>query len=203
VFDGDERDQGTNPGSGLSVPSSAITCGGVSQIAAAKLKVTKNLDPSGDEGLTLSGEWVVEPLSPAPDPRANGMRFRINDRFGQPLYNRVLPRAAPIANGAPGWTVNKAGTKWTYRDRRGAVAGGVVRATIQQKSQPGVYGFSVGGKAANFQIDPAALPLELIVVLGGLDEAAAGQCASIAFNDATGPSPACTLSSSGTTIRCK
>jgi hypothetical protein len=47
------------------------------------------------------------------------------------------------------------------------------------------------------------MPVALVVVLGGADQGAAGQCATVAFNAATGTKPRCTLSGTGNVVNCR
>ncbi|MBI3785653.1 MAG: hypothetical protein HY270_19845 [Deltaproteobacteria bacterium] len=204
VFDGDERDAGTDPGSAWSVPTASITCSGGSVLSSPKLRITKNVLPTGDERLTLKGEWVVSSLVPAIDPVANGFRFRVNDKDGIPLFNRVVPRGTKVKKGAPGWSVNKAGTVWTFTDRSGTAAGGITRVVVRNKSAtaPGLFSVSVSSQAQNFYFDPAVLPAQLLVVLGGPEQSVAGQCATLAFNGSAGPDPRCAVSVSGMTLTC-
>ncbi len=204
VFDGDERDAGTDPGSDLSVPASSITCAGASMLSVPSLVISKNLVPAGDERLSLKGEWVVTPTTPAINPIANGLRLRVNDKNGAPVFDRVIPRGGPISSKAPGWKVNGAKTKWTYRDPSNRVGGGVRRIVVTDKSAttPGLFRVTLSARDADFHVDPLLLPLRLTLVLGGLDQQASGQCASFTFNPA-GTNPDCVASSSGGSVTCR
>jgi 6-phosphogluconolactonase (cycloisomerase 2 family) len=206
VFDGDERDAGTDPGDPTSLPSYAVSCSAGITIAKPRLRITKNLLPAGDEAITLSGEFTVASTAAPINPIAYGIRFRVNDSSGQPLFNRVVPRGAPIGAGRPGWTVNRAGTTWTYRDAKGSNAAGITRVVVQHRTPattPGRYSVSITGKGSNFRVDPGSLPLQMLVILGGADQAALGQCASLSFQPAPAPSPSCSVASSGATVLCK
>lgn len=206
VFDGDERDEDTDPGDPASVAPFAVSCSGGVTIAKPRLQVAKNLLPAGDEGMTLSGELTVASTSVPINPIAYGVRFRVNDSSGQPLLHRVVPRGAPIGPGRPGWMVNRAGTTWTYRDPKGTNAAGITRVVVQHRTPattPGRYRVSITGKGADFRIDPSALPVQMLVVLGGLDQAAIGQCASVAFQPASAPSPSCSAVTNGAVVLCK
>ena len=63
---------------------------------------------------------------------------------------------------------------------------------------PGLFQFRVRGKDDDFQL--ATENLELVVVLGGLPQAAGGQCGTIGFNPGGSPAPAC--ETAGRTLRC-
>lgn len=100
------------------------------------------------------------------------------------------------------WTRNAAGTQWTFKDAGGTRAAGITKAVVTDKSA-GLFRLSVSGKKSDFQIDAGQLPVALVVVLGGADQGAAGQCASIAFNATTGAKPRCTLSGNGNVVNCR
>jgi hypothetical protein len=204
AFDGDELDGGTDPGDERSVPTSAILCGGSATIQSPRISITRNGEPAGDEVLTIRGEWTLPGASPAIDPIAHGVRVRLDDSLGQPLFNRVVGRGEPIARGYPGWRVNRSGTRWTFRDRRGESSGGVVSVTVEDRSRvsPGLFRVTVRGKASNFRVPVAALPLRMTVVLGGPEQAALGQCATRVFNPPGGTAPTCRASADGSAITC-
>ncbi len=204
VFDGDERDAGTDPGDERSVPSQGILCGGSAVLQNARLVIGKNSGSPGDETLTIRGEFAVTATSPAVDPRAYGLQVRIDDSSGQPLWNRVIGRGEPLARGFPGWRVNRSGTRWTFRDRRGEASPGIRSVTVEDRSRisPGLYRITLRGRASDFQVPVSALPLRVTVVLGGPQQAGLGQCATRAFNPPSGAAPTCRASGSGETVTC-
>src|SRR5262249_17473236 len=53
AFDRDEIDAGASPSDPTSVPASSITCSGNALVHGARLRITRNLDPAGDERLTI------------------------------------------------------------------------------------------------------------------------------------------------------
>ena len=197
-FDGDERDAGSDPGSSLSQP---IACVAGGTIAKPVVKVSKNADPAGDESLTVQGRWQVAPLVPAIDPLANGFNFKVVDSVGGTVFDRAIPPGAPAAKGTPGWTLNTAGTQWTYKDTTGSSTGGITKVVVTNST--GLYKFSVSGKKANFQIGTSAAPVGLSVVLGGAAQDTAGQCATVAFNDAGGAKPSCKFLGGNNVLNCR
>ena len=201
-FDSDERDAGADPGSALSQPI-ACTTGGT--VAKPVLKVSKNADPAGDESLSVSGQWQVATLAPAIDPIANGFNFKVVDPLGATIFDRRIPPGAPAAKGAPGWTLNSKGTQWTYKDTTGSATGGITKVVVTNSTSkaPGLYKFSVAGKKANFQVGSGAVPVELFVVLGDSTLDSAGQCATVAFNSASGPAPRCTFVGGNNVLSCR
>jgi len=201
-YDGDERDAGSDPASALSQP---IKCAAGGTLAKPVLKVSKNADPAGDESLTVSGQWQVAPLSPAIDPIANGFNFKVVDAVGGTIFDRRIPPGAPAAKGSPGWTLNGAGTQWTYKDTSGSATGGISKAVVTNSTavMPGLYKFGVTGKKADFQIRATQAPIGLSVVLGGAAQDTAGQCATVAFNDATGSKPSCKFLGGNNVLSCR
>ncbi len=201
-FDRDELDQGSDPATALSVPIACLA-GGV--IQKPVLKVSKNLDPAGDEGLTLRGEWQVETVVPPIDPVAHGFSFKVVDPGGATIFDRVIPPGAAAARTSPGWTLNSKGTQWTFKDTSGSSANGITKVVVTDSTSkaPGLYKFSVTGKKADFQVGTAAAPVQLFVVLGGPTQDAAGQCATVAFNGDGGAAPSCKFSGNGNTLSCR
>ena len=173
-------------------PTPTVECASGVLIARARMRVSKNADPAGDERLTLQGEVT---LAPAIDPVANGFRFKVADTNGVPLYSFVVPPGLLPGPGVAGWTVNRSLTKWTYKN--GTPIG---RVTITDRSSqtPGLYKFKVTGKDGDFQVKALEVPVQLVVVLGP----GAGQCATRAFNPAGGSAPTCELKSGGNALSC-
>ncbi|MBI3784902.1 MAG: hypothetical protein HY270_16035 [Deltaproteobacteria bacterium] len=204
VFDSDERDLGTNPDNAASLPAAAVNCAGSVVLRGASIRINSNQLPAGDERLTLKAEWVVVPQSPAVDPMANGLSFKVSDKNGNPIFHRVVPRGAAASLRSPGWRVNRNRTRWSFHDGQGAAASGVTNVVVRDRSSknPGQFTVNVTGRLSDFRIDPALLPAQLLVVMGGTNQSALGQCASLPFNPAGGSSPKCTATTPGNTVRC-
>ena len=182
-----------------------LSCASGSLLGSTKLSVANNSDPPGDERLSLSGAWQVASLAPAIDPVANGFYFEVLDQNGATIFQRQVPGGMAPNRTAAGWRVNRAGTRWTFVDPTGSAAGGITRVTVSQGSAkvPGQFRFTVKGRKNNFQVAASQLPVQVMAVLGGAAQTAAGQCAKGAFNAMGGTPPACTLSSSGDILRCR
>ena len=105
--------------------------------------------------------------------------------------------------GGPGWT--QRGTRWTFKDRNGTLAGGIKKVVLRDLSStaPGLFKVKVIGKDAAFQVPAGSEPVQLELVLGGPAERVAGQCATRAFNADGGPSPSCEVVSGGNLLKCK
>ena len=192
AYDADEADLGSDPADPHSLP---VTCTNGGLLSRPTLKVSRNRDPAGDENLSLSGQWVVTPPTPAIDPAANGLQFKVTTAEGETIFDRTVPAGSA-------WTRNAAATQWTFKDSGGTLAPGITKAVVTDKSA-GLFRVSVTGKRSDFQVAAGDLPVGLVVVLGGADQGAAGQCASIAFNAATGAKPRCTLSGTGNVVTCR
>jgi hypothetical protein len=166
--------------------------------------VSRNDAPAGDERIALKGQFALSNQSPPIDPVANGFRFEIVARqSGATLVSRFVPPGATPSSSIPGWTANGSLTRWKFKDRLGSSAGGIIKVIVKNKSAqtPGLFQFVAKGKDDDFRF--LEEEVELIVVLGGPAQAAAGQCATREFNDSGGPDPSCKLSSSGRSMRCK
>jgi len=195
-FDRDELDAGSDPADAGSVPLPPPTptpapCAGGQPVATARFKVTRNQDPAGDESLTISGDAT---LSPAIDPIANGVTFQVQNLNGEALYGRSVP-------GGTGWTVNSAGTRWTFNDRKGLLTGSPITVTISDRSSrtPGLYKVKIRATKGAYQVASAALPVRVVLTFGPVS----GQCSTRAFSPSGGTPPACTLSRTGSTVSCR
>jgi len=192
TFDTDEVDLGTDPADALSVP-----------MGKQRIRIGKDLDPSGDETLSLSGEVKVGVAKTPIDPVTEGFSFTVEDSNGVPLFTRTVPPGARPGLKAPGWVVNRAHTRWTFGDSAGTLAGGIRRVVIWDKTAktPGRFTISVRGKGNDFQVAAGEAPVRVSAILG----AQCGQrpCAIGAFNPTGGPKPACKFSFGGNVLTCR
>jgi DNA-binding beta-propeller fold protein YncE len=170
VPNGDELREGTDPADADSVP---FACAGNAPIAAAKMTISKNEAPSGNEGFTLKASWL-EPAFPV-DPVQDGITLVLRDA-GDLEVLQSLP--------ASGWSTSD-GEKWAYVGTEGAI---VAKAKLSVKD--GLYKISIKGRGGDFQVETAMPRLDLI--LGGDAGAAAGKCLVREFG--VGAVPACELS---------
>lgn len=202
-FDFVEVQAGSDPADPNSIPAGGTPCPSGLPLDRAKVTVSRNDLPAGDERLTAKGEFVT-PTSPAIDPIANGVSFAVVDRnSGAVLVSRSVPGGAAAGNGLPGWKVNNGLTRWTFKDRDGGLADGVISMVVTDKSRrtPGLFQIRVRAKGGDFRF--TSEEVELVFTLGGPTQAAAGQCATQPFNDSAGLRPSCTLSTNGKSIRCR
>jgi len=167
-------------------------------IDRARLKVTKNDAPPGNERPKIKGEFVLPSLVPAIDPVNNGFTFDVRDSMtGTSLLSRFVPPGASPGGGNPGWKVNKSGTRWVFKDRNDVLGLGITKVLVKDRSSktPGLFKVVVKGKDADFQVMQE--DLDLVLTLGGAAQDAAGQCAAVDFNPSTGPDPNCELRGTG------
>ena len=165
-----------------------------------------NLDPAGDESLTISGRWRLVTTIPRINPIANGFRFAVYDNNGTLLYTRVVPPGLAPSRAAPGWHTNSRVTSWTFRDPSGTLAGGISTVRVRNTSNgaaPNRYSFAVHGKESDFQVQSSETPTQFTVVLGGQVQSDASQCARTAFGPTGGPAPACKLMRNGNVLSCR
>lgn len=185
-------------------PTATIECPDAGRLDDPVLRVSKILDPAGDESLTLQGDLYLISQAQSADPFANGFHFSIRDQNGAEIFSRTVPPGAPTSTGAAGWTVNSGGTRWVFRDWKGTVASGVTKVVVSHPLRtPLLYRFMVRGKLGDFQVTPAQVPVRIFVVLGGPVQAGAGQCGTRAFNPAGGARPACAFAAGGGVLRCR
>ncbi|HVM97748.1 MAG TPA: hypothetical protein VMT89_15240, partial [Candidatus Acidoferrales bacterium] len=83
-------------------------------------------------------------------------------------------------------------------------AHGITNVVVRDRSatHPGQFTVSISGRMSDFHIDPSVLPAQLLVVMGGTQQSALGQCATLPFNAADGSRPKCSPGTSGDTVRC-
>jgi DNA-binding beta-propeller fold protein YncE len=185
-----------------SAGTSACTSGIL--IDKSKLKVTKNLLPTGDEKIKVKGEFVLTNLTPAIDPVANGFTLDVIDTTtNQVVLQRVVPAGASPGGTVPGWTVNGAGTRWKFKDKNNATGTGIQKVVVSDKSSrmPGLFKVVVTGKNSNFRLTTENL--RVVLTLGGSAQQVADQCAIRTFNNSAGAPPKCELKSGGKTLNCR
>lgn len=128
-------------------------------------------------------------LSGSVDPVADGFTFSVHDQNGTVIFSRTIPGGLSTGVGVPGWKVNGAATKWTYKDASGSV-GGITRIIVQNRSasSPGLHKVKVLGKENNFLVSPAQSPVQIRMDFGPT------LCATRAFNGPIGSPPLCQMS---------
>jgi len=166
--------------------------------------VSRNLAPPGDDRLRVRGLFNVLNLIPEVDPIANGFSFAVYGQNGDEIMSFVVPPGAQPDTRSPGWKVNRSGTRWSFKDRDGTLAGGIRRVSIVHKVNRavGLFLVSVTAKDGDYHIDPAQLPLRLDLVLGSQPQADEGQCAAGVFNPEEGDRPRCRSRREGSSISC-
>jgi len=184
-------------------PLPDVFCNGGSAPSSVKFKVTRNLEPSGDENLALRATWLLAPLEPVPNPITEGIRFAVFDASNNLLWQRIVPGGTATSRSQPGWALSTSGHLATYRDperRQGDIAKVAVRSSAKVS---GLFTVTVTGKAGNFRIAPGSDPVRLVVVLGNQTRALSGQCMEATFGPSGGVRPRCDFSSTGTSFVCR
>jgi len=179
-------------------PVTTTACNSGIPIAKPRLKASRNSAPSGDERLSISGEFVLTNLVPTINPIANGFTFDIlrssNDEV---LVTRFIPPGASPGGTVPGWKVNGAGTTWSFKDRHNVLGLGVTKVVVKNRSNrtPGLFTVRVKGKDANFRV--VTSDIDVVLTLGGSAQKTANQCAVRDFNTSAGPPPLCEFNGNG------
>ncbi|MBI3767451.1 MAG: right-handed parallel beta-helix repeat-containing protein [Deltaproteobacteria bacterium] len=135
--------------------------------------------------LRTSGQAVVPKPWQGVDPVANGVRVVVDAIAGAGGLDVTIPGGA-IVNYV-GWSLNRAGTTWTYRDRAGT-HGGVTKVVVKNRPArtDGLLSWSITGKSASALVLPDVSAVRSTVVLGS-----AAECASLAWNPPGAPRPRC------------
>ena len=141
--------------------------------------------------LSAKGQTVIPKPWQGVDPIANGIRLVVDATTGAGGLDVTLPGGAAVSG--VGWTINGAGTTWTYRDKAG-MHGGITKAVVKDHSSrtDGLLLWSVTGKSSAMSALPDPSMTRTAIVLG-----APLECASIAWNPPGGSKPRCT----GTTAK--
>jgi cysteine-rich repeat protein len=149
----------------------------------------------GDDTLRLRGMMTV-PTSPVVDPAAHGLRVLLVDAAGATILDAMVP---PGRSHGRGWTTNRAGTAWTYRDREGDR--GIVKVRLATlHATPGTLAFEVVGRNGSYPVSPLRVPLRGTVVIDA-PAARRGQCAEAVFPGPWGPR--CAFDQTGRTLHCR
>lgn len=166
-----------------------------------KLQVSRNLDPAGDENLTIKGEVDLGDIGTALDPSQAGLTVSVTGYDAVPLMRIAVPGGEAPDRQSPGWSVNRSGTRWSYRDRETVQVPGVGKALLQHKANRGAgyYKFAISGKKSDFQVDTALAPLQFVIEFG---DGAQSFCAATSFQPEAGSRPNCKIRGSGKTVRC-
>jgi cysteine-rich repeat protein len=167
-------------------PSVCAQCGaGTARVAKPRLAL-RHLDTAAeDDTLRLRGELVLPSFDPPLDLTRSGFRLIVDTAYRN-LLDVTVPGGRFTSPPGAGWTADRRGTRWLYRDRGAARHGGITRVLMQTTSEPGHLRFRIEGAAGAFAVASYELPLEIQL---GLDPGAPelGQCAELAVPDfATG-----------------
>jgi hypothetical protein len=172
------------------------------EIVNPLIRITNNLDPVGDERIKITGFLRIPEANPIVDPLGNGFAFALVDpETLAPIFTRAVPGGTGSRT-VPGWQVNLGRTRWVYTDLSASAAPGVKRIVVARRGTDG-YRFSVFGRDADFQIKPGRPPIRLLVVLGGSDQTALGQCGGATFHPETGPRPRCKFTRNAAVLTCR
>lgn len=159
--------------------------------ALTRAKLTLHANPFR---LTFAGQAVVAQPWVAVDPLVHGVQLTIDSTSGGGTLLAVIPGGA--FDGSSGWTLNRSGTTWRYRDAAGSHSS-LTKVTVRDLSRktPGLLKIAARGRAAA-EVLPDVAGVRATVLFG-----AAGECAALTWNGPTGPRPSC--SGDATLLRCR
>ncbi len=160
--------------------ANAAACG--SGIALAKPSLRLRATPFS---LSAKGQAVIPRPWTGVDPVANGIRLVVDAASGPGGLDVTLPGGAAVSR--VGWTLNRSGTTWTYRDPAGT-HGGITKAVVRDRSRKtdGLLLWSMTGKGVATVGLPDVSAVRTTVILGAQPE-----CASVAWNPPGGLKPRC------------
>jgi hypothetical protein len=181
---GNGASDASNVAVATTAPGNAALCASGIVIERPSLKLR-----ASPFSLVLKGEAVVPKPWTAVDPVAHGLHVRIDGLVGPGGIDAILPAGA-------GWSVNRSGTKWTWKDTTGAHAG-ITKATLSDMSRvrDGLLRFTVRGKGGTVVV-PSAAEVRTAVVFGAPTE-----CAALVWGGPGDPRPQCEGDASA--LRCR
>jgi glucose/arabinose dehydrogenase len=131
------------------------------------------------------------------DPLGDGLALQLQDRAGALVQRFDLPAGGQDPLTRVGWTVNKAGTRWRYRDPAGAI-GGIYSATLQLVDKGRRLRIAVKGHGA-YEIARGDEPITLQI----LASASPLECGQVHFAAPTGARPSCRFNNRGSVLQCR
>ncbi len=163
-------------------PSVCAECGaGTARVVQPRF-VVRHLDTeSEDDTLRLRGELVLPSFDPPLDLARSGFRL-IVDTIYRNILDVTVPGGSFASPPGAGWTADRRGTRWRYRDRGAARNGGITRVLMHTTSEPGHLRFRIEGAAGAFRVASYELPLAIQLTLDP-EAPALGQCAEVAVPD--------------------
>ncbi|HEV7733729.1 MAG TPA: metallophosphoesterase [Candidatus Binatia bacterium] len=167
-----------------------------------KITLVKIAAPGGDDRLKFTGSLNI-PTTPPVNPIAKGLRLIMTDAAGGTILDTTVPAGAYDALTRAGWTVNGAGTAFTYKNAGTTVPlnDGIYKVSFKRQGAVGQYKFTIVGKNGTYPVPPTALPITATVIVD-TPQATTGQCADAIFPGPK-PAPTCTIDASGNTVKCR
>jgi len=174
-------------------------CNSRSKIFKAKLKMSTFDAITGDDKITLSGQFKLS--GPTIDPVGNGAHVLVTDASGDALVDFLIPAVVYSTETGTGWKVSR-GTSWSFTNSSPAAPLGILKVTMKTKLardlSTWVY-FKLTSKAGSFAGLPVDAPFRLRF---RADAARTDQCGEISAT-ATLPDPAWSCAQKGSTYQCR
>ena len=133
----------------------------------------------GRHGIRLSSGMILPyPFTPSLDPVRKGIRVVIRDARNGMMVDATIPGGVFNASAKAGWTVNRAGTVWVYRNggRVVPLVEGITKVTVRDlsKKTPGKLAITVVSKLGVH--GKPHLPMSITLAVDS-PVATSGQCA--------------------------
>lgn len=156
----------------------------------------------GNDGMRLSASFDLPPSTSfaALDPLSRGVHVRLLDATGLAIAESDLVGVPYRGRNSFGWRRSANGSSWQYLDTLTTQLVDIesLKLSDRSKTAPGRVRIDVVAKHAIYPVVPGREPVNAIVTLGDLTDAAAGRCTESAF----GPGD-CAYDRSGTTLSCR
>jgi hypothetical protein len=177
----------TGDGDGDGVGDSCDVCNNLDhQLVSIKpklrFKFIANDDTVGNDTFKLRGEFQLPAGLTFADVDPTSVPIRIETRAdtGHVPFEATLTTATFAGRGTAGWKLARSGAKWSFQDKTGSPASGIVAALIQDRSKkaPGRARILLKGKNATYVLHPGDVTVDAVIVLV---DGSAGECVETAF----------------------
>jgi len=156
-----------------------------------RLRFKRILDgDGGDDSMLFSGEFALPPGSSFADvdPLTKPVRLGMTNSVGEHFMLVILPTTSFAGAGSAGWTINGAGTRFSFRDKTSAPPFGIVAVRIEDRSRksPGQIRFKLKTRKADYATLPILgapyfitpqLPLQAAISVGDVLDSECGETA--------------------------
>jgi hypothetical protein len=165
-------------------------------IAYAALGV-RSLNTAGKAVLSLRADVPLAiPIAPAIDPAVDGLHVQLVDKLGAVRDAIDLPGGMRDHGQPVGWSTNRNGLSWRFRDSTANARVGGARVVVNKAT--GRVRVQLTASRGTLPLTSGDAPFVVRVRLG----AGTARCGAVTF-DVGAITPTCTFSRNGSSIRCR